>query len=78
MEALLASGVAVDGVIVCTPHATHYAVGQQLLAAGTIAHVLMEKPFTTDVDEAKAPHELVAGSFSFAGGGGGLFRGSYL
>lgn len=70
MEALLASGVAVDGVIVCTPHATHYAVGQQLLAAGTIAHVLMEKPFTTDVDEAKALHELVA--TAAAGGGGRL------
>ena len=41
-----------DGVIVCTSHASHAALGQRALAAGK--HVLMEKPMTTDVAEARA------------------------
>lgn len=53
VEALLASGIDLDGAIVSTPHATHFAVGMQLLAVQGL-HVLMEKPFTTDVPQARA------------------------
>jgi len=52
VEALLASGVALDGVVVCTPHRTHAHIGTLALAAGK--HVLMEKPMTTNVAEARA------------------------
>ena len=50
LDALLAAGVAFDGVVCCTSHASHYALGAAALAAGK--HVLMEKPMTTDVGEA--------------------------
>jgi hypothetical protein len=42
----------VDGVIICTPHACHAEMGSAFLTAGK--HVLMEKPMTTDVAEARA------------------------
>ena len=41
----------VDGVIICTAHACHAEMGLQFLAAGK--HVLMEKPMTVDVAEAR-------------------------
>ena len=53
MRDLLASGVELDGVIVSTPHATHFEVGVELLARPGL-HILMEKPFTTDVDQVSA------------------------
>ena len=40
-----------DGVIICTAHACHAEMGLQFLAAGK--HVLMEKPMTVDVAEAR-------------------------
>jgi predicted dehydrogenase len=46
---------AVDAAVVCTPAATHREVTALALAAGK--HVLVEKPFTTDVAEAT---ELIA------------------
>ena len=59
----------VDGVIICTPHSTHYQIGLQFLEYGTKRksrttngkplHILMEKPMTTCVEEAKRLHELV-------------------
>lgn len=52
LGALLASAVGVDGVVVCTPHATHASLGAEALAHGL--HVLVEKPMTTDVAEADA------------------------
>ena len=43
----------IDGVIVCTPHATHYEIGKKIMEESpTKVHVLMEKPFTTDIKEA--------------------------
>ena len=40
-----------DGVIICTAHACHADMGAKFLAAGK--HVLMEKPMTVDVPEAR-------------------------
>lgn len=40
-----------DGVIICTAHACHADMGKKFLAAGK--HVLMEKPMTVDVPEAR-------------------------
>jgi predicted dehydrogenase len=54
-EELLADAAAlakVDGVIICTAHAAHADMGSKFLAAGK--HVLMEKPMTVDVAEARA------------------------
>jgi predicted dehydrogenase len=69
VEALLQSdvGPTLDGVLVATPHATHFTVGQVLLAEAMKRsqtgqkplHILMEKPVTTDVHEAKMLHDLV-------------------
>jgi predicted dehydrogenase len=52
-EALGDDGV--DAAIVCTPNATHPAVGRAVLEAGK--HLLLEKPLALDVD---AADELVA------------------
>jgi predicted dehydrogenase len=41
----------VDGVIICTAHSCHASMGGAFLRAGK--HVLMEKPMTVDVAEAK-------------------------
>lgn len=64
-----------DGAIVCTPHSTHYAIGRELIEEGkrrynaATSHaadlayrpinVLMEKPMTTNVKEAKELHDLL-------------------
>ncbi len=75
-------GPNVDGVIVCTPHSTHFSIGKQLIAEGqrryeeafgaaaagddeiTVVNyrrmnVLMEKPMTTNVHEARELHDLL-------------------
>jgi UDP-N-acetylglucosamine 3-dehydrogenase len=41
----------IDGVLCAAPHSSHCAIGLQALEAGL--HVLMEKPMTTDVKEAR-------------------------
>lgn len=41
----------IDGVIICTAHSCHADMGMKFLAAGK--HVLMEKPMTVDVPEAR-------------------------
>ena len=51
LDEMLGSSTAVDGLLVCTSHASHYALGARAIGAGL--HVLMEKPMTTDVDEAR-------------------------
>lgn len=50
IDEFLVSGIKADGIIVCTSHATHADIGLKCLKAGL--HVLMEKPMTTDADEA--------------------------
>lgn len=53
-------GSTVQGLIVCTPHATHSAIGQVIVevnkrriqAQQAPIHILMEKPFTTRMDHA--------------------------
>ena len=58
----------VDGAIVCTPHATHSDIGRFLLEqaqqrqqtkGGKPLHILMEKPMTTNIDQAKYLHDAV-------------------
>ncbi|CAB9508443.1 Oxidoreductase family, NAD-binding Rossmann fold [Seminavis robusta] len=55
-----------DGVIVCTPHATHSDIGgfllQQSASRAKPLHVLMEKPMTTNVDQAKKLHRAASSS----------------
>jgi len=46
----LASPLRLDGLLVCTSHASHFELGIAGLRAGL--HVLMEKPMTTDPEEA--------------------------
>ena len=58
----------IDGVIVCTPHATHSDIGGFLLEKANAAgitrakplHVLMEKPMTTNVHQAKKLHDAAS------------------
>lgn len=50
IESLLESKINIDGIIICTPHATHSHIGIIAIQAGL--HVLCEKPMTTDIDEA--------------------------
>lgn len=57
----------IDGVLVATPHSTHYDIARTLFAeahrrrrAGeNPLNILMEKPMTTDVEEAKEIHDMV-------------------
>lgn len=51
IDGLIASGTAVDGVLVSSNHATHAEIGVRAAQAGY--HILMEKPMTTDVPEAR-------------------------
>ena len=53
--------LALDGVIVCSPHATHYELGRKLIEECPVKlHILMEKPFTTCVREALLLHNLAS------------------
>ena len=63
-------GQNMDGAIVCTPHSTHFAIGCELIEEGKRRYnadklnyrpvnVLMEKPMTTNVKEAKELHNLL-------------------
>jgi predicted dehydrogenase len=58
IDECLAAGIALDGVLVCTSHASHFEVGSKALSKGL--HVLMEKPMTTDVAEATRLLDLAA------------------
>lgn len=60
-------GPNLDGVLVATPHATHYTIGKKLLKAvnqrktnkSKPLHILMEKPMTTDIEDAMNLYNLV-------------------
>ena len=68
-EAMLADAATMartDGVIVCTAHACHARMGALFLAAGK--HVLMEKPMTVDVAEARALAAQATAASEAAGG----------
>jgi predicted dehydrogenase len=70
-------GASLDGIILATPHATHYSVGKVFIdeakrrrdEGGKPLHVLIEKPMTTDVHEAKKLFDLV-NHYKGAGGTG--------
>jgi len=49
---MVAAGIEVDGVLVASNHATHAEIGIKCAAAGLA--IMMEKPMTTDVPEARA------------------------
>jgi predicted dehydrogenase len=53
---------AIDGAIICTPHATHYETALLLHAVGERRgrplFIFMEKPMTTSVTQAMALHQL--------------------
>lgn len=54
-----ATHLELDGIIVCTPHATHYELGRKIIEECQVKlHILMEKPFTTCVKEALLLHDL--------------------
>lgn len=60
-------GPNLDGVLVATPHATHYLIGGEILKVVNQRkknkekplHILMEKPMTTDIEEALNLYRLV-------------------
>ena len=63
-------GQTMDGAIVCTPHSTHFDIGRMLIEEGKRRYnankfnyrpinVLMEKPMTTNVKEAKQLCDLL-------------------
>jgi predicted dehydrogenase len=58
IEALLEGGPQLDGVLISSPHKTHYDIGMKAIAAGL--HVLIEKPMTTSAEEATSMVEAAA------------------
>ena len=50
LEQLLGAGLQLDGVLISSPHKTHFSLGMQAINAGL--NVLIEKPMTTDPEEA--------------------------
>merc|ERR1712166_395227 len=63
---LISSGVELDGLLVGSPHAAHHEQTMAAIQAGL--HVLVEKPMTTDVEQAKqlvaaAERHVAAGRF---------------
>ncbi|KAL9190487.1 hypothetical protein ACHAXT_007698 [Thalassiosira profunda] len=72
-----AVGPTIDGAIVATSHSSHFEVGAALLREGMarrqraggegkrhrVMNVLMEKPMTTEVDEARRLFEMSAGQY---------------
>ena len=64
LDKLLADAVEplqLDGVLVCTPHATRYEIGKKIIEeCPKKLHILMEKPFTTCIKEAILLHQLAS------------------
>ena len=69
VEELLQSsaGHEMNGALICTPHSTHYLIAELLIQEGMkrivaqapLLHILLEKPMTTNVEEAQKLHDLV-------------------
>lgn len=57
----LAASLDLDGLLVCTSHASHFELGITGLDAGL--HILMEKPMTTDVGEARKLASAAAAAY---------------
>lgn len=70
-----ALAASLDGAIVCTPHATHSDVGVFLLDEGSKPqrqkplHILMEKPMTTNVQQAQQLYDTIQSNKNSNGGG---------
>jgi predicted dehydrogenase len=68
-DLLIEMGSTLDGVIICTPHATHFAVGKAVIEeserrkmngqSSKPLHILMEKPMSTDINDAISLYKLV-------------------
>ena len=58
-ELLDKEGPRLNGVLLATPHATHYELGKQIMMSCPHIHICMEKPLTTDVDDAYKLLEIV-------------------
>jgi predicted dehydrogenase len=68
VEELLQSDVGqqMNGALICTPHSTHYEIAELLIHEGMnrivaqapLLHILLEKPMTTNVEEAQKLHDL--------------------
>jgi len=65
-------GLRMDGAIICTPHNTHFKIAESLIQRGMTrmvvdgsysakkpVHIFIEKPMTTNVEEAKNLDDLV-------------------
>jgi predicted dehydrogenase len=48
-----------QGILLATPHATHYELGKRVMSSHTHIHICMEKPLTTDVDDAQKLLDIV-------------------
>jgi predicted dehydrogenase len=51
IDDLLSSHIQLDGLLIATPHASHFELASKAIAANL--HVMLEKPMTTDVEEAQ-------------------------
>ena len=58
LQALLQNTPDLDGIIVSTPHSTHSQLGEEIYSVGRPIHILMEKPMTTNLQQARRLHEL--------------------
>ncbi|HEX2121177.1 MAG TPA: Gfo/Idh/MocA family oxidoreductase [Thermoanaerobaculia bacterium] len=58
-DSIAALASAVDCAVVATPTTTHFEIAQELIAAGR--DVLIEKPITSTVEQARRLNELAAG-----------------
>lgn len=53
LDELLEKETDLQGILLATPHATHYALGKQIIGMRPTCHLMMEKPMTTIAQEAE-------------------------
>ena len=58
-ELLDKEGPRLNGILLATPHATHYELGKTIMMSHPHIHICMEKPLTTDVEDAYKLLEIV-------------------